>query len=98
MKREATRTIGEVLARYVQESHLEEGLLQTRIFAAWDQLAVGSVLLGTYTSHHSVRDGVLTCRIRSSVVRSHLQTQAEAIRERLNARLGDAYVKQLKLT
>ena len=98
MKREATRSLGEVIAAYVQESHLEEGLLQTRIFAAWDRMTVVSVVLGSCTSHHTFRDGVLTCRIRSSVIRSHLQFQAEALRIRLNAELEGEYVKQLKLT
>ena len=34
MKREATRCLGDVLADFVQESRLEEGLQRTRIFAA----------------------------------------------------------------
>lgn len=98
MKREATRGLGDVIADYVQESHLEEGLLQTRIFAAWDQMTVGQVSLGGCTSHHTFRNGVLTCRIRSSVIRTHLQFQVEALRIRLNGVLGEEYVKQLKLT
>ena len=98
MKREATRSIGAVLADYVQESHLEEGLQKTRIYAAWDALTVGQVRLGDYTARHAFRDGVLTCRMRSSVVRAHLQTQAEYLRQRLNAVLQDEVVKQVKLT
>ena len=98
MKREPTRSLGEAIAAYIQESHLEEGLLQTRIFAAWDKLTVGQVVLGDCTSHHSFRDGVLTCRIRSSVVRSHLQLQGDVLRRRLNASLKGEFVKQLKLT
>ncbi len=98
MKREATRSIGAVLADYVQESNLEGGLQQTRIFAAWDALTVGQGRLGGYTSRHTFRDGVLTCRIRSSVVRAHLLTQVEFLRQRLNAALQAEVVKQLKLT
>ncbi len=98
MKREANRSLGDVIADYVQESHLEEGLLQTRIFAAWDRMTVGQITLGGCTSHHSFRNGILTCRIRSSVIRTHLQFQTEALRTRLNAALGEEYVKQLKLT
>ncbi|MBQ9396935.1 MAG: DUF721 domain-containing protein [Bacteroidales bacterium] len=98
MKREATRSLGDVIADYVQESHLEEGLLQTRIFAAWDQMTVGQITLGDCTSHYSFRNGILTCRIRSSVIRTHLQFQVEMLRARLNASLGEEYVKQVKLT
>lgn len=98
MKREATRSIGEAIAAYVQESNLQEGLLQARIFMTWDKITIGSVSLGACTSHHTYKNGVLTCRIRSSVVRSHLQLQAEAIRLRLNDLLKGDYVKQVKLT
>lgn len=98
MKREATRSLGEVIADYVRESHLEEGLLQVRVFAAWDRMTVGQVVLGDCTTHRTFRGGVLTCRIRSSVLRSHLQLQAETLRARLNATLRGEYVKQVKLT
>jgi len=97
MKREATRNIGAVIADYLQEAKLEDGLLRTRIYAAWDAISLGGVPLRDYTSHHGFRAGVLTCRIRSSVVRQHLQFQAEALRRQLNAALGEEHVKQLKI-
>ncbi|MBQ1624107.1 MAG: DUF721 domain-containing protein [Bacteroidales bacterium] len=98
MKREATRSLGEVIADFVQESHLTEGLRNTRIYAAWDALSMGRFRLGEYTTRHTFRDGVLTCRISSSVVRAHLQMQAENLRIRLNAALQEEVVKQVKLT
>ena len=98
MKREQTKSIGEAIAAYVQEAHLEEGLLQVRVYAAWDVLEVGQVHLGAYTARHTFRDGVLTCKLHSSVVRAYLQLQLETIRAELNARLGDTVVKQIKLT
>ena len=97
MKREATRSIGAVIADYVQEARLEDGLLQARVFAAWDALTLSGVPLRDYTARHTFRDGVLTCRMRSSVVRQHLQMQAEALRLQLNAALGSDIVKQVKL-
>lgn len=98
MKREATRSIGAVIADYVEESHLGDGLLQVRVYAAWDSIVIGQVALRDYTARHTFKDGVLTCKIRSSVVRSHLQFQLETIRTELNTRLGDAVVKQIKLS
>ena len=97
MKREATRSLGAVLADYVQEARLSEGLQQTRICAAWDALRLGQAVMRDYTLHRRFRDGVLTCRIRSSVVRSHLQTQEALLRSQLNARMGSECVKQIKL-
>ena len=98
MKREDTRCLGDVIADFVQESHLEEGLLRTRVYAAWDRMTLGQVRLGDYTSRHSFRGGVLTCTIRSSVVRAHLQLQSELLLRRLNSALRGEYVKSLKLT
>lgn len=97
MKREATRSIGAVIADYVQESKLGEGLLQARVCAAWDALVIGQVALRDYTARCSFRDGVLSCKMRSSVVRSHLQLQTGLLCERLNELLQGDYVKTIRL-
>ena len=98
MKREKTKSIGEAIAAYVQESNLGEGLLQARIFRIWDALTIGQLRLGDYTSRRSFRAGVLSCKIKSSVVRAHLQFQLEEIRVQLNKQLGKEYIRQIKLT
>lgn len=98
MKREATRNIGAVIADYVQEAHLEDGLLQARVCAAWDSIVIGQIALRDYTSRRTFRSGVLTCKLRSSVVRSHLLPQAGLLCDRLNQLLQGDYVKQVKLT
>ena len=88
MKREATRSIGAVIADYVQESNLEDGLLQARVCAAWDSIIIGQIALRDYTSRRTFRDGVLTCKIRSSVVRSQLSFQRDALLAKVNALLA----------
>ena len=98
MKREKTKSIGEAIALYVQETNLGEGLLQARICGMWDALTIGQLRLGDYTARRTFRDGVLSCKMNSSVVRSHLQFQLDVIRAELNARMGDEIVKQIKLT
>ena len=98
MKREQTKSIGEAIAAYVQEGHLEDGLLQARLFAFWNAIVIGQVALRDYTSRLSFRDGVLTCKMNSSVVRAHLQFQREVIRAELNARMGGEVVQQIKLS
>ncbi|MCR5709004.1 MAG: DUF721 domain-containing protein [Bacteroidales bacterium] len=97
MKREQTRILADVLGDFVKESHLEEGLLQARVCEAWDILSVGRVVLGRHTLRRSFKDGVLTCKIDSSVVRQHLQFQTEALRIQLNRMLSGEIVKQIKL-
>lgn len=97
MKRTGVRSIGEVIGDFIRESNLEEGVLAARVCAAWDAVTIGRVSLREHTARHSFKDGVLTCKIRSSVVRSHLQFQQDIIRTELNARLGGEIVKQIKL-
>ena len=96
MKRTNTKSISDVLGDFVKESSLEEGLLRTRIFEAWDLLLSGQLSSGGCTTGHTYRDSVLTCRIRSSVVRSHLRTQEAQLRFQLNKMLQGEYVKQIK--
>lgn len=98
MKREKTKSIGEAIAAYVQESNLGEGLLQARIFRIWDAMTIGQLRLGDYTSRRSFRAGVLSCKMKSSVVRAHLQFQLEEIRTRLNRELGSDSIERIKLT
>ena len=98
MKREQTKSIGEAIAAYVQEGHLEDGLQQARLFAVWNAIVIGQVALRNYTARLSFREGVLNCKMNSSVVRSHLQFQLDVIRAELNARMGGEVVKQIKLT
>ena len=98
MKREKTKSIGEAIAAYVQESNLGEGLLQARIYGMWDTLTIGQLRLGEYTSRRSFREGVLSCKMKSSVVRAHLQFQLEEIRTQLNKQLGSDCIQQIKLT
>ena len=97
MKRTSIRSLGDLLGDFVRDSHLEEGLVATRVCAAWDALVVGKVALRDHTSRRSFHDGVLTCRLRSSVVRAHLLPETESLRAHLNEQLGGDYVKQVKL-
>jgi len=98
MKREKTKSIGEAIALYVQETNLGEGLLQARICGLWDALTIGQLRLGDYTARRSFRNGVLSCKLRSSVFRAHLQFQLEDIRTQLNKQLGNEYIQQIKLS
>ena len=97
MKREQTRCIGDVIGDFIKEQNLADGLLQARVFEAWGLLWAGSVRVRDYTAWHSFKDGVLTCKINSSVVRSHLGFQVEPLRVQLNSLLQDEVVRQIKL-
>ena len=67
MKRTSIRSLGDLLGDFVRDSHLEEGLVATRVCAAWDALRIGKVALRDYTSRRSFHEGVLTCRHKQSL-------------------------------
>lgn len=97
MKRTGIRSIGEVIGECIHSSQWEEGLLAVRVCEAWDALVIGQVALRDHTLRRSFQNGVLSCRLRSSVVRAHLRPEVESLRSHLNGKLGGDYVKQIKL-
>ena len=92
-----------VVAAYVRSMHLEKGLDERRIFAAWDE-ASGAA---QYTMDRSYRGGTLYVTVSSSVIRSNLFFQKTELVAKINAILekdslytgsgGPAPVKKLVL-
>ncbi|MCR4860206.1 MAG: DUF721 domain-containing protein [Bacteroidales bacterium] len=107
MSRVARKTadpLSVILREFIRDNHLTPGLNTRRIFAAWDA-ASGA---GRYTVRRFFRDGKLYVTVDSSVVRSQLSFQREALLGKINAILekdelfiaGDkrvGYVKELIL-
>lgn len=96
--------LSELMKEFVRDSRLSSGLNTRRIFSAWDD-ASGA---GKYTVGRFFRDGRLFITVSSSVVRSQLYFQKDAIVEKINEILrkdelfaGDdkyvGYVKELIL-
>ena len=91
----------ELVGMYIKNMRLTAGLNRQRIFAAWDQVSGSS----QYTLDKYVKDGVLYCRMSSSVVRSKVRLQKDFILDMLNARLrtdslydsSEGFVKSIEL-
>jgi Protein of unknown function (DUF721). len=87
MNRVARKTavpLSELIREYIRTSQLTPGLNTQRIFAAWDT-ASGA---GRYTVRRFFRDGRLYITVDSSVVRSQLSFQRDALIEKINALLA----------
>jgi Protein of unknown function (DUF721). len=104
MQRENVKKIADVIADYVQEDNMGEGLLRSRIFAAWDLIIADRTsahlspdAAAKLTARRSFKDGVLTCRMSSSVVRTQLQFQSAQLKEKLNSLLEGQYVDKIIL-
>ena len=87
MTRVARKTalpLSELIHEYLRASKLTSGLNTQRIFAAWDA-ASGA---GRYTIRRFFRDGKLYITVDSSVVRSQLSFQRDALLAKVNALLA----------
>ncbi|MBO4571697.1 MAG: DUF721 domain-containing protein [Bacteroidales bacterium] len=104
MRRQNSESISSLLKSFVEENHLEDGLQRVRIFEAWDTAlcslvapSMGDEAALRLTSRKFFRDGVLTCTISSSTVRSQLRFHLEPLRDRVNSLLGGEVVTRIIL-
>ena len=77
--------IGDVLKEFIKANHLTKGLNTQRVFKAWDE-ASGAA---RYTLRRFYRDGKLFITVDSSVVRSQLLFQKDALIEKMNSILNN---------
>lgn len=95
MRYEGAMLIGDVIGDYIKKCSLDSGLLRVRVFDAWDKLDIDGINLGRSTLSRTFKDGVLTCGLNSSVLRSHLSARTEEIRLGINASLKSERVKKV---
>lgn len=98
MQKEQTRHISGLVQLFVKEYHLEEGYRIGCVMRAWDEV-LAEVTAGAYprekvsslTSGKFLKDGVLTCKVSSSLLRMQLQMNSEMLLRRLNSKLSDEH-------
>lgn len=83
--------VSDALQMFLKQSHLSSGLNTQRIFGAWDK-ASGAA---GYTIRRFFRDGTLYITLNSSVARSQLSMQKDALIEKMNGILlnDDLFVR-----
>ena len=86
MKRTHPQSVGEVIEGFLREEKLDTQLDQYRASALWPQVVGPGV--NRYTVSRDVRDGVMTVRLSSAVLRNELMYNRSRIVERINALLG----------
>lgn len=88
MSRVARKTavpLEQVIREYLKAARMTGGLNTQRIYAAWDA-ASGAA---RYTVRRFYRDGKLYVTLDSSVVRSQLSFQRDALLKKINALLAE---------
>ena len=85
VQRKTAVPLSELIRDYLKAEHLTTPLNTQRIFAAWDA-ASGAA---RYTVRRFYRDGKLYVTLDSSVVRSQLSFQRDALLKKINALLAE---------
>ncbi len=104
ISRKSAQPLSEIIRQYLDSRGLSRGISTQLVFSAWDN-ASGA---GPYTVRRFFRDGRLYVTLSSSVVRSQLGFQRDALVDKMNALLdsdelfpgkvpGGKYIKELIL-
>jgi len=85
IQRKQAVNIGSVMKSFLRAYKLTPQLNRQRIFECWESVSGA----GRFTGKLFFRDGVLYVTLTSSVVRSQLIFQKDALLEKMNALLSD---------
>lgn len=77
-------TIEKAVGEFIREMKLVSGFNNRRVFSAWDEVSGAAA----YTSDRFYRDGTLYITLTSSVVRSNLYFQQDALIRAINDHLA----------
>lgn len=95
MPADNNRPLKEWLQVFVQSPSLRSRLYQTRIEKMWKEL-MGPVISG-YTRKIRLEGQTLVLQVESASLKSELTIMKETILQRVNERLGEAFVKEVRI-
>ena len=94
-KQEDFKKMSEVLNDIVSQKHIRIGIDKIKIQEAW-KIVMGKNI-EKYTSNVSYRKGVLSVKLKSSVLKEELFFEKEKVIKLLNKNLGKSYIQEIKL-
>ena len=89
------KKISEVLGEIVAQKHIRVGIDKIKIQEAW-KIVMGKNI-EKYTSNVRYKKGVLTVKLKSSVLKEELFFEKEKVIKLLNENLGKKYIQEIKL-
>lgn len=95
MHRENEKSIGQVLEKLLEQSHLDDGLWEVRIQDLWTREM--PEMVRTRTLKLSFRSGKLIVRLNSSTLRFEFSHQLNELQQKLNAGLGKDIIREIEL-
>ena len=95
MKKSNEMSLGDAIQAFLKSNELDEKLLETEIYARWEELAGRAV--NNRTNKVKLDNGILSVYVNSSVLRNELSLSKTELLERINQRLmGKATIKDLQ--
>ncbi|HOK25060.1 MAG TPA: DUF721 domain-containing protein [Bacteroidales bacterium] len=95
MRRSKTISLAEAINDYINEMKIGGKLQEINIIDSWEKI-VGKAI-SSRTSRVTIKNGVLTVYLKSSVVKSELMMIREAIKEKINREVGSEFIKEIVL-
>jgi len=95
MKKSNEMSLGDAIQAFLKANELDEKLLETEIYARWEELAGNAI--NNRTNKVTLKDGVLSIYVNSSVLRNELSLSKTDLLQRINQRLkGKGRIKDLQ--
>lgn len=95
MRRSKTISLADAISDYIREMNLGEKLNEVSIINSWEEI-VGKAI-SSRTSKIYIKDHVLYVHLRSSVVRNELLMLRQALKEKINGKIGQELIKDIVL-
>lgn len=96
MKKSNEMSLGDAIQAFLKTNELDEKLLETEIYARWEELAGRAI--NNKTNKVKVEKGILTVYVTSSVLRNELSLRRSELLERVNLRLrGKGNLKGIQI-
>lgn len=93
MRRSKTILISEAISDYIKELNIGDKLNEASILNSWEE-TVGKAI-SSRTSKIYIKDHVLFVHLNSSVVRNELLMLRQALREKINGKVGKEVIKDI---
>lgn len=93
MRRSKTILISEAISDYIRELNIGDKLNEASIINSWEEI-VGKAI-SSRTSKIYIKDHVLFVHLNSSVVRNELLMLRQALKEKINGKVGTEVIQDI---
>lgn len=93
MKRKDPENLGSVLQQYLVAIGADKHIKEIRVTQEWDKI-VGP-MIARNTGDISLREGILTVKFRSAIIRNEISMRRSALQTMINEAIGEEVIKSI---